>query len=293
MAVWDTVGTLGVPELDISGLKLFASDPREYSFVNTEVALNVEYAYQALALDENRKAFSPTVWESPKPGAPSMLKLLKQCWFPGVHASVGGGFRDTSVADVTLAWMVSQLRHHLAFDPGYVLAQQKLNESFYIDNSLAVRSWAMGSIPKSGGGLINQITGQQPRTPGNYHATNPVTGQPLSRKLTNTCEFVHPSVRYRIQQKGPGLSKSDMDAGEGFYSPTALPGWEYSAPGQPLPDNGGISAQDAERWQGYGKWIVWNDDGSVTFIVEEDIESDSEEMKLLRAWPGVAEKVLE
>lgn len=79
VGVFDTVDTLGIPELDVAGFKLFSSERKEYSFVNTEVASDVEYAFQALGLDEERKTFAPTVWESSKLGSNSRLKLLKQC----------------------------------------------------------------------------------------------------------------------------------------------------------------------------------------------------------------------
>lgn len=90
--MWDTVGSLGLPDLKLLGIPLHRTSKREYAFVNTEVGYNIEYAYQALALDERRAPFSPTVWESPKPDAAVVLQELKQCWFPGVHTSIGGGF---------------------------------------------------------------------------------------------------------------------------------------------------------------------------------------------------------
>jgi hypothetical protein len=293
IAVWDTVGTLGVPELHVLGLKLFSSNHKEYSFIDTEVPPNFEYAYQALALDEARKSFSPTVWESPKPGSQPSLKLLRQCWFPGVHSSVGGGYADTSIADITLAWMITQLSRHLTFDPAYVPLQQQQNVAYYKDSGIPARSWAMGQIQKTDGGLLNTILGRQTRTPGEYHATDPDTGKELPRFLTDTCEFMHPSVRYRIQQKGPGLAKSSSDPGQGTYQPAALKNWEYVEAGKSLESVEGLSGvQDVRRWDEYGKWIVRRSDGKTTFIVEEKIGSGTEEMVLLDAWPGVAQKVL-
>lgn len=293
IGVWDTVGTLGVPQLNVFGYKLFTSSRKEYSFINTEVPANLGYAYQALALDEGRESFSPTIWESPKPGSSSSLKLLKQCWFPGVHSNVGGGYQDTSIADITLAWMISQLGRHLSFDPEYVPLRQKQNEQFYVDHNVPVRSWAMGQIRKSDTGALNTILGRQARTPGEYHATDPTTGKQTDRKLTKTCEFMHPSVRYRIEQKGLGLATSDKDPGQGTYQPVALNDWTYCAPGQPWPKKElRLSEEDADKWEAYGKWIVQRTDGDATFVVEESIEKGSEEMELIGAWPGVAEKVL-
>ena len=56
----------------------------------------VEHAYHALALDERRKAFTPTLWyidnEEVKEGG--KLPELRQVWFPGFHINIGGGSDD-------------------------------------------------------------------------------------------------------------------------------------------------------------------------------------------------------
>ena len=36
---------------------------KEYSFEDTTIDPSVEYAFQALALDEARASFSPAIWE--------------------------------------------------------------------------------------------------------------------------------------------------------------------------------------------------------------------------------------
>jgi hypothetical protein len=79
----------------------------------------IEHAFHALALDERRKPFRPTLWYIPneliKEGKP--LPELKQVWFPGVHINSGGG-SDDAIGDMkgdlerksTLAiWMLFQL----------------------------------------------------------------------------------------------------------------------------------------------------------------------------------------
>lgn len=35
---------------------------------------------------------------------------LRQVWFPGVHSNIGGGYSDQELANLTLAWMMSQVR---------------------------------------------------------------------------------------------------------------------------------------------------------------------------------------
>lgn len=58
----------------------------------------MSYAFQALALCEDRKDFAPTLFFQPPPGAevPSDEarrngQMLKQVWFQGSHSDVGGG----------------------------------------------------------------------------------------------------------------------------------------------------------------------------------------------------------
>jgi len=70
----------------------------------------IDFAIQALALNERRKAFQPTVWRA-DPGTD-----LKQCWFLGAHSDVGGGNEDTGLANLALVWMIAQLDKHIHFD---------------------------------------------------------------------------------------------------------------------------------------------------------------------------------
>lgn len=272
-----------MPTLKILGIPLHTDNVIEYSFINTEVAPNVEHAYQALALDEVRVPFSPTVWESPSEGTKTALKELKQTWFPGVHTSIGGGYEDSSISDITLAWMITQLSKHLSFDKSYIPTQRSQNEEFYTFKKVPVRSWAMGLIQRSDEGFMNTMTGRGVRTPGEYHPTDPLTGKPKPTKMKKTCEFVHPSVRYRIEQKGAGLAAGDKDfVGKGVYQPDALKGWNFQVSG----DVEGMSPEEVHEWQGYGKWVVQRKgEDKPTYIVEEKIEPGTAEMDLITGWP--------
>jgi len=62
----------------------------------------------------------------PKPTAGAPAVNLKQCWFPGVHCDVGGGYNHEIFAefsDITLAWMIDQCQGMLAFDEKYIVEQ--------------------------------------------------------------------------------------------------------------------------------------------------------------------------
>ncbi len=49
-------------------------------------------------------------------------QVVEQVWFPGAHSNVGGGWSDTSVADLALGWMIRRVQVHsdLAFDEAYI-----------------------------------------------------------------------------------------------------------------------------------------------------------------------------
>jgi hypothetical protein len=201
VGVFDTVGALGIP------IKFSEKNVKEYSFVNTKVSQAVEHGFHALALDETRNLFTPTLWEHPD--APHNLKVLKQCWFPGVHSNVGGSYADAGIANITLAWMVSQLEDHggiVAFNPDYLDWVQDLNNKGYTTRSEPNRPWGMGRLYDSApddsiGGIL---VGLSPitRTPGRYHSTSNVDGKPTNRRLKDTGECIHRCVRVRINAGG-------------------------------------------------------------------------------------------
>jgi uncharacterized protein (DUF2235 family) len=101
IGVWDTVGALGIPD-DMALLNLI-DDRRRYSFHDTQLNSNVATARHAVAMDERRASFQPTLWTDAGLGCD-----LKQLWFPGVHADVGGGYLENGLADAALLWMINE-----------------------------------------------------------------------------------------------------------------------------------------------------------------------------------------
>ncbi len=98
IGVWDTVGALGIP---VTPLRFWTK--KRYEFHDVELSSHVDYAYQALAVDERRKPFLPAVWTR-QPGA-VQTQVLEQAWFPGTHCDVGGGTAHTGLSDGALLWM--------------------------------------------------------------------------------------------------------------------------------------------------------------------------------------------
>lgn len=102
IGVWETVGVLGIPMntlvIPISRLKR-----QRLEFHDMLLSSYVDYAYQALAIDEKRKLFVPTLWIKQLNSPES--QVLEQAWFPGVHSDIGGGYKDTGLSDCALDWI--------------------------------------------------------------------------------------------------------------------------------------------------------------------------------------------
>lgn len=75
-------------------------------FYDTKMGSNIRVARHAMAIDEKREDFEPTIWE-PRTGVD-----LKQVWFAGAHGDVGGSIKpdkDGSVlSNIPLRWMIRE-----------------------------------------------------------------------------------------------------------------------------------------------------------------------------------------
>lgn len=110
IGVWDTVGALGIPFGNIPGLSR-----RRFGFHNSRLSTIYEHAYHALALDEHRAAFAPTLWTRFTPTVPdppgkrrTRPTIVEQRWFAGAHANVGGGIAGDDMPQLPLAWLMKK-----------------------------------------------------------------------------------------------------------------------------------------------------------------------------------------
>lgn len=105
VGVFDTVGALGIP-IDVFQRLVAGLRPGvDERFHNTQLC-NVNIARHALAIDERRGPFQPTLWTREE--CRSSSNNVKQVWFPGVHADIGGGYEDKRLAEVPLVWMLEE-----------------------------------------------------------------------------------------------------------------------------------------------------------------------------------------
>jgi uncharacterized protein (DUF2235 family) len=111
VAVWDTVGSMGIP--------VYAGDQRfdVFRFTDTALSAQVENGFHAMAIDEQRRDFPVTRWNG-RTG-------VRQVWFAGAHADVGGGYApsESRLSDVALDWMTRRLTEagvNFSAPPAYV-----------------------------------------------------------------------------------------------------------------------------------------------------------------------------
>ena len=193
VGVWDTVGSLGVP----GNLDAVFSD--YYAFHNTDLGERVELALHALALDEQRKDFGPTIWHQ-KPAGKARGQVLKQVWFAGAHSDVGGGYPEHGLSDITLAWMASEVEPMLGIDFDYLKARRDVSSR-----------WALGQLHDSFDGIF-KARGKAPRTP--------------LKDRAEAFERIHASVAERV--------KGGANAAPGAYQNDALAGINLAAVVAPL-----------------------------------------------------------
>lgn len=110
VGVWDTVGALGLPFGNMPGISRTS-----FTWLHTGLRVPIENAYHAVAVDEHRRDFEPTLWTVRRPkdpgasvAAPRKLSSVEQRWFIGAHDNVGGGCASDVLAQIPLRWMMKK-----------------------------------------------------------------------------------------------------------------------------------------------------------------------------------------
>lgn len=146
LGVWDTVGALGVPAQYRYLAEVFN---RNHQFHDAKLTSLVLAARHAVAIDERRRSFEPTLWQNV-----DRLNLeardevsiglrpegqeqpYGQHWFPGDHGSIGGGGDIRGLANAALVWIAEGARlAGLRFSEAAIRAYEEA-----IDVSVPLRS---------------------------------------------------------------------------------------------------------------------------------------------------------
>jgi uncharacterized protein (DUF2235 family) len=197
IGVFDTVGSLGVPVSPWLQKLGLPTTLHSYRFFDTGIDDHVKNAFQVLALDEHRSAFGPTIWSKRDDGKTN----LKQIWIPGVHTNAGGGADDNGMCDISLAWMMDQLSGPdlLEFDEEYIVNQVKKTQEDYKTRHNIPWQWGLGKLGNSMR-FPTSLAGSVVRTPLGYFMTDYDSGRPTNKRLSNTNELIHASVRLRYKK---------------------------------------------------------------------------------------------
>jgi uncharacterized protein (DUF2235 family) len=166
IGVWDTVASIIIPRLD----RLY---PAMQTLPYTRNNNSVEVFRQAIAIDERRTMFRLNRWSEPQDfvanpfdtNAPKVAQDIKQVWFAGVHADVGGGYPEeqSGLSKFPLCWMIdeaaahglkinSAMRDHLVLGmprPGSKEVYIAPNAAAQLHQSLTWAWWSIEWIPKS------------------------------------------------------------------------------------------------------------------------------------------------
>lgn len=140
LGIFDTVGQRGLP----SALGVLSNwTNRRYAFHDLALGGHVHSARHALAIDERRRAFPPTLWSNLGDLKKQALETNTPCrfaerWFIGRHGDVGGGSEST-LSSFPLAWIVegaalaglafdrtrdsplNEALHEACLDPGQII----------------------------------------------------------------------------------------------------------------------------------------------------------------------------
>jgi uncharacterized protein (DUF2235 family) len=111
VGVWDTVASVIVPRPD----RLYWPSLEELAF--TLENPSVKIFRQAISIDERRCMFRLKKWDEPQTFAHNRFNNahaepqdIKQVWFAGVHADIGGGYpeRESALSKYPLLWLIEE-----------------------------------------------------------------------------------------------------------------------------------------------------------------------------------------
>ncbi|WGH78019.1 DUF2235 domain-containing protein [Jannaschia ovalis] len=118
LGVWDTVGALGIPSRFAIGRLL----NRRHAFHDATLSSMVRAARHAVALDERRREYEPTLWanlQTRNAGHDPADPPYRETHFLGDHGGVGGGGPIEATSAIALDWIMDgAAAQGLAFDPG-------------------------------------------------------------------------------------------------------------------------------------------------------------------------------
>lgn len=186
LGVLDTVGALGIPVPKAARL----NEPL-VGFHDTRLGPRVEHAVQALAVDERRGPYRPTLWTAPA-GEAAMPpgRSCLQVWFPGVHSDIGGGYPERGVGDLTLDFLMRRaVEAGLLVDPARPLPPVDLADPLPPQHESFEAFWRKASAIIADGGEPRAIP------------TGPFAGPDGAPLEVLGRQMLHPALVDRLGQR--------------------------------------------------------------------------------------------
>ncbi len=104
LGVFDTVTAISSLSRIGTDLSVKTKPANDIVFANgTMMSQDVKKAVHLVALDENRIAFQPTLFDYDP-------VRITEVWFPGTHSDVGGGYWYDGLSDVALKYMIEKVK---------------------------------------------------------------------------------------------------------------------------------------------------------------------------------------
>ncbi len=215
VGVWDTVGALGVPRNFLN-----RGTAAEFQFHDTSPSPVIEIGRHALAIDEKRDEFVPTLWTVPE-GPKQKLGDIQQVWFAGVHSDVGGGYRNHALADIPLRWMADEAQKaglDLDFESNLLPGPTATLPATAPQHD-SRQGWSMKDRLTP---TIRAIMGTSPSLGLTEWLYFPINDK--GKRLATLNESLHPSVLARRGKRVQELGgDDDTDAATITYRPVNLP----------------------------------------------------------------------
>ncbi|NEV64487.1 DUF2235 domain-containing protein [Thiorhodococcus minor] len=232
VGVWDTVGARGVPD-DMVLLDVLLDDPDRYRFHNTNLDDRVRHAYHAVALDELRASFAPTLWRVTDPPRPPGTSF-EQVWLAGNHGDIGGGHPDCGLSDIAMQWMADHAKAQGLRLKDALIGQLRPDSQAVLHNNIA-GIWSMlRTLPRAAPLMSEERIGIDLHPSAwERHQVPPIRQSPYRRtkclapgeawsrdifardRWNDTGVWLDAKAKYRFEASGEWLDKNNAFTADG------------------------------------------------------------------------------
>ena len=192
LGCYDTVAALGLPIKPLSVLMNIIPG-MQHKFQNFKLNETVENAYQALAIDDERKTFHPILWDAEA----LPYQSIKQVWFCGMHTDVGGGYDEQELSDIPFSWMKEMAVNHGLF--------------IYASNSVSINGNVNGHMHNSRGEGWTKLFRKKQRFWDSSRTDKPIVHESVLQRNKNVDNKTNPPYKPWILELEYEVEKTKDD----------------------------------------------------------------------------------